>query len=200
MTQADIKRRQAEEAREAALPGKLTALRGRVGEVVRRWIASAIVVSTGLHRSPDPEQQAERFPAFPKGTPKWAEGHVRKARAVAEQAAQVVWPAFDDPRPLPPVTEGRRNAWSFYLGDRPRVFPTSAGSVSWSELVEVERERDGRTVRVWVRDHDRSGTVAQYATRLDALRAAHYALCRHKSAILYQSLLRCEETARGPKS
>lgn len=195
MTQADRKKKEAEERRKAALPAKLAALRGRVAEVMRRWTESTFAVALSLHRAPTSAQQAERFPPFPPGAPKWVQEHAAHLRELAERDAQVVWPAFDEPQPLPPVSEGRRNGWSFHVGNAPRVFPTSVGSVCWSELVEVER--GGR--RVLVRDHDRSGTMAQYATRLDALRAAHYALCRHKSEILYRSLLRCEEAARGSK-
>lgn len=197
MTQADIKRREAEEAREAAIPGKLAALRGRVGEVVRRWIESSITGSLSLHRAPTQAQQAERFPPLPSGTPKWAEAHVQQARDAAERAAQVVWPAFDEPQPLPPVREGERRAWSFHVGGlnhQVRVFPTVA---SPSSYCEVFVHRVGDTLKE-KRDISHSTTIVQYGTRAGAHQAAHYKLCREACEALYRSLRLCEDAAKPP--
>ncbi len=201
MTQADIKKREADEKRRAELPGKLAALRGHVGEVVRRWRESAIAVSLSLHRAPSPEQQAERFPPMPSGTPKWAETYGLEARQAAEKAAQVVWPAFDEPQPLPPVREGERRAWSFHmggLGNTPRVFPTIAGPVSWCEVFLV-RLPDGTSREK--RDIAHSTSIVQYETRAGALQAAHYKLCREVCESLYRSLRLCEDATapRPPK-
>lgn len=123
-------------------------------------------------------------------TPKWAAQLARDARAVAEREAQAVWPRFSEPDPLPQVTEGHRVAWSVWSskdGDH-RPYQTVATPTRWAELhVGPEGRKQVGVLHM--------GTTKQYATQQDALRAAHYSLCRHVAEAMTLSLRRAHGEA-----
>jgi hypothetical protein len=129
------------------------------------------------------EAEQLRWPDLPPNTPRWAADLCRDFRAEAERDMQVVWPNFSEPDPLPPVVQGQREAWSAWGskdGDH-RTYQTLVTPTHWAEVrVSPGGQKTCGT--------EYPGTIKQYATQQEALRAAHYSLCRHLGEVMIRSL------------
>lgn len=164
-------------------------LRGAVRRTVWVWVrtiegihpprSSPRLSDQGIAEDPD------RWPPLPPRTPRWVSEFLRGWRSAAARDCLVVWPEFCEPDPLPPVTEGHRVAWSVW-GSRDgshRPYLTLVTPTHWAE---VHVDSGGR--RQVGAQH--LGPAKQYASKQDALRAAHYSLCRHVAEAMDLSLRR----------
>lgn len=128
--------------------------------------------------------------ALPASSPKWLQAEADRILGTAETLWALRWPPFDEPAPLPLLEPDSlkfgelRRGWSFHVGGygHPiKIFETVTDSAFHGEVVPY------LVAGGWQPKTDTYGQATQYATKLDAMRAAHWQLCREMAGRLAAS-------------